>query len=111
MNGLKKEPREDLAVVWQDFDSGEWVVTRVTGFQASEDPSAPKRVTGFELVGSRIFSFNVVKAGSKHEALLKYAASGHAGNVWSIAGDEAVQYRFLSSMQRNTVYNLVKEDF
>ena len=68
-------------------------------------------MTGRELVGSRIFSSNVIKAGSKHEALMKYAASGHAGNIWSIADDEAVLYRFLSPMERNTIYNLVKEDF
>ena len=88
------------------------MVTRVTNHQASEDPSASKCVTGCELVGSRISSSNVIKAGSKHEALLKYAAlGGHAGNVWSIAGDEPVLYRFLSVMQCSTVYQLVKEEF
>ena len=111
MQRRRKELWEDLAVVWQEFDSGDWVVTRVTNHQASEDPSAPKCVTGCELAFSRISSFNVIKAGSKHEALLKYAASGHAGNVWSGAGDEPVLYRFLSVMQQNTIYQLVKEEF
>ena len=111
MHSMQKELWEDLAVVWQDFDSRDWLVTRVTNHRASEDPSVPKCVTGCDLVGSRIISSNVIKAGSKHEALLKYAASGHAGNVWSIAGGEPVLYRFLSPMQSNTVYQLVKEDF
>lgn len=112
MRGLKKELWEDLVVVWQDFDSRDWVVTRVTNHQASEDPSAPKRVTGYELVVSRISSSNVIKAGSKPEALLKYAAlGGRAGNVWSIAGSEPVLCRFLSVMQCSTAYRLVKEEF
>ena len=111
MRIVKGKLQEDLAVIWQDFDSGDWAVTRVTGYKTSEDADAPKRVTGLELVSSRIFSSNVIKAGSKHEALLKYVASGHTGNVWSIAGDEVVLYRYLSPMEHNTIYSLVKEDF
>ena len=51
----------------------------------------------------------MISAGSKQEALLKYAASGRAGSVWSI---DAVDFR--PSMDSGDItkrYRLVKEEF
>ena len=105
-------------VVWQDpvldgdmWDitlAGDWYLTRVVNHHASADPTAPKYITHDELVNSALHS-DMISAGSKQEALLKYAASGRAGSVWSI---DAVD--FWPSMDSGDIakrYRLVKEDF
>ena len=118
MRGGKKELWENLMVVWQDpvLDgdmrditlAGDWYLTRVVNHHASADPSAPKYITHDELVNSALHS-DMINAGSKQEALLKYAASGRAGSVWSI---DAVDFR--PSMDSGDItkwYRLVKEEF
>lgn len=118
MRGLGKELWENLMVAWQDpvldgdmWDinlAGDWYITRVVNHHASVDPAAPKYVTHDELINS-VLREDVIRASSKQEALLKYAASGHAGSVWSI---DAVDFTLNPDYGDLTKrYRLVKEDF
>lgn len=118
MRSGKKKLWEDLAVVWQDpvldgdmwdiNSAGGWYLTRVVNHNASADPAAPKYVTHDELLNS-VLREDVIRAGSKQEALLKCAASGHAGSVWSV---DAVDFTFNPDYGDLTKrYRLVKEDF
>ena len=84
----KKELWENLAVVWKQArpipGHGPWFLTNVINHNASADPQAPKIVLGSEIAVSQFYG-DVIEAKTKEEAMLKYAASGHAsGSVWSI---------------------------
>ena len=106
----RKELWEDLVVVWRGLTPDcVWYVTKVTNHHASEDPSAPKCVTGSELVAS-IWTTDAVKAGSKQAAIMKYImSSGWTGDIWSVV-EEPVVYRFLSPMPGDrSSYTLTKE--
>lgn len=109
MRGMKKELWENLVVIWLPNDPpGDWCVSKVVNHHASADPTAPKYITHDELVNSVLRS-DMISAGSKQEALLKYAALGRAGSVWSV---DAVDFR--PSMDSGDItkrYRLVKEDF
>ena len=105
-------------IVWQDsvLDddmrditlAGDWYLTRVINHNASIDPAAPKYVTHDELINSALHE-DVIRTGSKQEALLKYAVSGRAGSVWSI---DAVDFTFNPDYGELTKrYRLVKEEF
>lgn len=105
-------------VVWQDpvldgdmWDitlDGDWYLTLVINHHASADPTAPKYITHAELVNSALRS-DMISAGSKQEVMLKYAASGRAGSVWSI--DAVDFWPSMDSGDSTKRYRLVKEDF
>ena len=107
----RKELWEDLVVVWQELTPPDWVwhVTKVTNHHASEDLSAPKCITGNELISSA-WKIGAVKAGSKQEAIMKYIMlSGWTGDIWSVV-EKPVVYRFLSPMPGGrSSYTLTKE--
>lgn len=110
MRGLKKERWENLAVVWKN-ESPEWptwFLTTVINHNASDDPSAPKYVTHSELMDSIFLRDRFIKADSKEEAMLKYAAAGGSGKIWSLA-DEYPVPGLSYAAQHLHQYRLVEE--
>lgn len=116
MKSREKELWEDLFVVYQVTETGRvtetgqprWKLVRVINHNAPEDPSAPRRITHAELENG-LLRGDVITAYSKQEAMLKHAASGRGGDVWSIKSSLVSEWLYGRALERE--YTIVKEDF
>ena len=110
MRSMQKELWEDLFVVYQVTEASKprWKLVRVINHNAPENPSARRRITHAELENGLLYD-DVITADSKQEAMLKHAASGRGGDVWSIESSLVSEWLYGRAFERG--YTLVKEEF